>query len=252
MRYLKLVLVTALFFGVFSNCALEEENSQRVRGKLVSEVSGEGIPNTRVDGMVQKSSGSGFFSNTVDLGRAEIVTDANGEFEFNVGYESRKDWVWFVKPDEDQSTAILNLIPRFDMDDLEEGPVLLYVREFHPLEIEIKNTTPFDENDFIGVSVFFTVQQNNNEVNARYFHNVFYAFENRSGVNLPWDPPADDDGLRPEWLGDSIDTTLFGRLQEATEYKVIWNVRKNGVWTENSTDLTPVNTTGLNRVVIEY
>ena len=30
-------------------------------------------------------------------------------------------------------------------------------------------------------------------------------------------------------------------------FKVIWNVRKNGVWTEYSTDMMPVNTEGLKR-----
>lgn len=235
-----------------SSCDLDGLNRQEVSGVLISEVSGKGIANTSLTATVLSASGYGIFSSSNQVSRKEITTNHQGEFSLSVKYEDRDNWVWFTKNDEEKSTDILNIVPRFYISELDEGPATLYVREFHPLEITVKNVDPFDSEDAIYVSVFFTVQENDNDINFRYTHSVIYDIVNRLDENLPHTYPVTDNGLRPDWIGDQVDSTIYGRLQEATTYKVIWSVRKNGVVTEYSTDFIPTDADAVNRVQIMY
>ncbi len=65
-------------------------------------------------------------------------------------------------------------------------------------------------------------------------------------------PPAYEDGNNPYWVGDNVNSSIHGHLQEGTTYVIIWSVRKNDIVVEYRSE--PKNTISdeLNTFEIEY
>ncbi len=151
----------------------------------------------------------------------------------------------FDKEDDEYSTHLLTSKKNFYLSELEgDDPLIFKVREYKELEIKVKSIAPYDENDAIGVYIY--------EKNTSYIRGVIYKIKNFEDINEPRGPPAFEDRNNPYWVGDNVNSIIYGRLQEGTAYVIIWSVRKNDIIVEHRSE--PKNTISdeLNTFDIEY
>lgn len=238
------LIMTALLLG---SCSAEDDgqNSIEVSGKLVSEVTGEGIARGVMYVLVEEYIGSGMFGYLKEISSQEIETDEDGYFTANLRFKDKENGMLFQQINEELATGILDSKRTFKISELDGNESLIFeAREYKELIIKLKNTSPFDEEDFISISIF--------QSNTSYFNSVIYGIENFDDQNEPWGPPASENGLNPFWIGDNVDSNIYGHIQEGASYIIVWNVRKNGIVTEYKSDRIETISGEINSFEINY
>lgn len=215
------ILMLALILG---SCSSDDDgqNSVEVSGRLISQVTGKGIADGVIYIKVEEYKGSGIFGYSEEISSREVQTDNDGFFTSNLRFNNKENVILFQQINEELATGILNDRKSFKISELE--PLLFEARVYQELQIKVKNTAPFDVNDAIRVSIF--------QPNTTYSNSIIYQIENFGDQNEPYGPPADDNGLNPYWIGDNVNSVIYGHIQEGASFLVKWSVRKNGITDE--------------------
>ncbi len=238
------LLLTVL---LLAGCSADDDglNSIEISGRLVSQVTGKGVSDGLILAKVNEYHGSGMLGYTVEISSKQIQTDANGYFTATLFYKNKDNVFLFEQINEQVATGMLQEQKNFYLSDLENGsPLNFVVRKYEKLEIALKSTSPYDDNDAIGISIY----QNN----TNYFNNIIYKIENFGDQNQPYEDPASENGLNPYWIGDDVNSILYGYIQEGASVQIKWSVRKNGIVRNFQSDFFDTASDQVNLFEISY
>ena len=210
-----------------------------VNGRVERAVNGDGIADQSVIVMTRVSKGSGFFSYTKELDRKEVVTDPNGDFSVALVNDVDAFVTIIYQGDEDYSgSGILRDYPINE-------PVIIKADKFIKFKIFVKNTNPYDENDFIKIDFFAGITQ------ARRTNIENFGIENTHH-------PADtvyNTGAWEEasWTGIDVNSIVYYSVPESADrFKIRWYKKKNGIETDGFTDNIPYKIDQVNPYYFEY
>jgi len=145
-----------LFISLFTLQSCSDDNlvGIEVNGRIVSNVTGEGMPNIPFTYMVTEVEGSGILSNTITISQGNVITDKFGNFTTTIYYESGGNVCKFWKGDDEWTTDFLSDPQSFWCRDLDSNvPIKLEVRKYEEMKVYVKNTNPIDDDDSINVSI---------------------------------------------------------------------------------------------------
>lgn len=219
-----LIVIIGLFLG---SCTGDDDNlnSIEVKGRLVSEITGEGIANGNIFAYVNEYKGSGIFAHAVEIDSKDIRTDANGYFSTTLNYKDKNNVILFEQINDETATGLLQEKRNFYISELKDtSPLVLLARKYETLEIKVRSIDPFDENDALGVYIYQT--------NTNYYNSIIYKIENFGDQNEQYEYPASENGLNPYWIGNDVNTTVLGNIQEGSSFNIKWSVRKDGIVNE--------------------
>ncbi len=232
---------------ILSSCSLNDGlNSKTVNGRLISSITGDGITNAEIYIRVNEYNGSGWFGYSTELDSDRATTNEDGSFTTTVYYDNQNNVVLFdMDGTEGPSTGILDSKKNFYVSELfDVDSLVFHARKYEELKIFVKSINPFDENDKISVSIF--------ERNTNYITGVYYDIENLGDLNEPSEFTFGEGPGQPFWIGDNIDSIIYGHLQEGTNYRILWAVTKNDIIDEFESEVFSTSSNELNTFVIEY
>lgn len=196
-----------------------------IKGKIVNQVTGEGIPNISFKiATVLKHQEGVVISLNEPVDFIEIETDENGNFAETIGYTELSNKIVFLKEYDENFTGFIEGFKEKTVADINDtNPFVLGIRKWEKLELSFKNTNPYDANDTIELSVY----QYNTPVD-RYVVTEIVNNGIVSHDNLFLHGHA--------WKGKSTDSMIKINIQNGTRFQVRWKVTKNAVTTSYSSD----------------
>lgn len=245
MKKITTLLIALILTFSFIGCNEDDLETIEVKGRLVSEVTGDPIPNVPVIGLSQSSRGTGLFSSNYDIDRQFTETDTQGFFNLSVGYEDyNSNWIWVFKGESNVCTEFLNTERIYPIPELDGNELTVEVRKLYPMEIKVKNVNPFDEEDSIYIHLIELMPNNP--------YNRLFTAENFGVENQPRNP--DQVGVIDNlyWVGENVDSVLNGLVQEDAEIMIYYSVMKNGELISYSSELIPTVNEGTTYYEINY
>jgi len=222
-------------------------NSYHLKLKVLSEVTQAPIINAKV----VISTYSYDYVNSIYtykklLNTATYNSDSNGEIDGAILYNNDPNIVVQLNKIGDSiSTGLCSFRDEYTLDSLRKISVLnLYVRKYASLKITLKSVNPINDSDAVSVQIF---QNNAPCVGVNIDSIVNMGVKNQS-IGYPYA----DSGNYPYWIGQNVNSIIYGKLQEGTNYIIYWDVRKNGVNTTFKSATFNTIVTGLNRYDIAY
>lgn len=215
----------------------DDLSSIQVRGRVISEVTGEPLANVPVVGLSQGVRGSGIFSSTYDIDRQSVLTNVEGNFIMFLDYEDYdRNFARIFKDAGDCCTEFLNLDNPYRLGELEGRNILITTREVFPVEVTVRNIDPFDENDSIYIHLV-TVDPNNP-------YNRIFDVENFGVENQPRDPNQTGFVDNLYWVGEDVHSILRSYIQEGGTMTLHYSVKKNGNLESYETEPIPAISNG--------
>ena len=235
--------------GLLTACIDDLDESHRVYGKLISEITGEGIENAQIVLQVKEFHGTGVFSYSNTLYEVTVDTDHLGNFTANIDYDNDFNIVGFYVvnnfSEEDVSTGIIGLRSNFFIHELKElDQVVFKARKLEDLEIRVKSIQPFNDEDKISISI--------SEFNTTQTGGIVYDIINFQDPNEPGEFDGGQGFGQLYWIGDNVDSVIYGHLKEGTNYRINWAVTRNGVVQEFESDIFSTLSSELNFYEIRY
>ncbi|MCG2611462.1 hypothetical protein LZZ90_08075 [Flavobacterium sp. SM15] len=239
--YIKIsVLISALFL-ILAGCSNDDTNYITVKGKVIREANGEGVPNQKLTLRMKKINGTGYWSYTTEIDSKEVITDSNGNFNVAMNSDSNIS-VSVSKQNDDDYTGIelTNFNPAND--------IVLKVNKFMKFKIFVNNTSPFDANDYIYISFF---SGNNQSVRTKIENfgiaNIFYPQDDLPGGG------SFEGHDETAWRGVNVNSIVYYNVPEnATDTKIFWTKRKNGIETNGFTSDIPYQIDQINEYHFDY
>lgn len=242
--------ITALVFivMVFVGCKKNDlPNSYHLKLKVLSEVTQAPIINAKV----VISTYSYDYVNSIYtykklLNTSTYYSDNNGEIGCTILYNNDPNIVVQLhKVGDSISTGLCSLSDEYTLDSLRKIPVLnLYVRKYASLKITLKSINPINDSDAVSIQIF----QNNAPCVSVNIDSIV----NMGVKNQPIGYPYADNGNYPYWIGQNVNSIIYGKLQEGTNYIIYWYVRKNRVNSTYKSATFNTIVTGLNTYDITY
>lgn len=192
-----------------------------VSGLVIDQDTKEGIPNMKIraDGVAQfglrrrKESGTAY-------------TDSDGTFDIAIkSIENAAFYEFFVNfQNADFYTEETDYYGQIYLDSIavHQVPIVFELSKIAPLHIHLKNTEPFDDDDY--VSLYFYSEKVG-------FERV-KSVENYGAENLKYESSTSDDGTRTEWVGVTVNAVIKGSILVNEKLTLIVSIRKNGQLTE--------------------
>lgn len=232
---MKYLLLIAGIFLILSGCT-EDEDYFVVNGRLEKAINGEGVPNEIIKLRVEQHWGSGLISGKREIDYKEVTTDSNGNFSALMKNDSNI-YIFAHKRQTDLSSGFDGTFDPYDS-------IIIKTNNFVKFEVTVKNTTPFDSNDYIKVGFYTSPSQNfRTEIENFGVENIHHP-EDGSGV-AAWDESS--------WIGKNVNSILYYNVPENSSIcKIIWTKRKNGVETEGISENIPFEADQINEYSFEY
>ena len=232
------ILFYLLIIGLVSSCSKDDsEQLVEVKGRIINEITNEGIKGAPISVFVEEYY-SDFFGGFLDIDNKSGFTDDNGNFSFSVKYSNQDNYFSFFSEDEFNTTDILGRNDRFLFDEAKSGDLIFKVRRKGKLKITLKNLNPFDEHDSVSFSIFQDLGYNPTvyEINN-------YGVENESIEGYE---------LNPHWIGMNVDSTIYSTLEEGHTYQLTVHTTKNGIETNYVTPQFETSISEMNEYTLEY
>ncbi len=239
---MKISYLILSIFLILISCSSDDVDYSNITGKVERIVNGEGIANQLVVVKTRKRDGTGLFSSIIELDEAEVVTDENGKFSVS------------LINDVDAYVTILHL-----GDDIYSGssayedfpinePIIIKRDKFIKFKVSVKNTTPFDENDFIKIDFYvglagaITTKIENFGVD-----NTYHPEEQLPGGGSigPWEETS--------WTGMDVNSIVYYSVYETSDkFLIQWSMKKNGIESSGFTNEIPYDINEINPFLFEY
>lgn len=235
----KILIIIPLFFLLIA-CSKEDINYVTVKGKVVRELTAEGIPNQKIRLEIKNGEGTGIFYNAVTIDSKEIVTNANGDFTatMKVGDNS------FIVANKFQDEFYPAHLSSFFIG----SDVVITLNKFLKLKVFVSNTAAVDENDKINISLVADYKQ------------AFVTNIENFGVPNIYSPPEGLPGQgqiggteETAWVGTNVNSVVHYIMEEDVEdLRLFWNKSKNGIQTNGFTETIPLQIDQINEYHFEY
>ncbi|MCF6308418.1 MAG: hypothetical protein L3J09_10730 [Flavobacteriaceae bacterium] len=223
--------------GFISSCSNDDDMYVNIKGKIVSQVTNEGVSDAPIfisSNEVYGSWGGGFI--VVDNNSG--FTDANGDFSLSLKYSNNNNIFSFYSGNEFSFTDILEPNNNLRFEEATNGELIFKVRRKAKLKITLKNINPFDEND----SISFSIHQ------SLGFQAMVYQIDNFGVENFY----IENYPLYTHWVGENVNSNIFSTLVEGATYKLRIFINKNGVQTDYFTPEFETDLANLNEYILNY
>ncbi len=211
----KTILLIVLIFILFS-CSNDENNFTTINGRVEREINGEGIPRQKVMIVINQVHGTGSWRYTTIVDSKQVTTDSNGKFSASMKIEP--DTYVTVGTSQDDNYTNSQLSSLITNEDL-----LLKINKFLKFKIFIKNSNPFNSNDYINIDFASGLEQSF----VTKIENFGIQNIKRSAENLPGGGyiPAFEETA---WRGIDVYSIVHYNVPENAEvYKILWQKEKN-------------------------
>lgn len=208
-----------LLLSIFSSCSKDEPEYVTLHGRVVRDLTGEGIPNQRVNLTTNQpiEAGNRYYSKELD--KKEVITDANGDFRITM--KSCPDYfvTVFTYPDENYQDFFLQNSRQTALFDANHN-LILRVDKFLKYKIHVQNTAPVDTNDVVNIDMYSQPQATRTKI------------ENFGSRNIL--RPADGTGVPEQeetsWKGPNVNSIIYYNVPESSgQVKLKWSKQKNGI-----------------------
>ncbi len=245
MKYLSLLFATVIFLNL-SCTKTSSLNSFNIDAKVVSQLTNQPISNARLYVKVVSKQGSGLFSYETLIDSFSVTSDNSGKIPCSIKYNNDPNIVVkFYKEDDSYSTGLFPQKTEYSISDLKNTTLLtFYVRKYANLKINLKSINSIDSNDAVGLYIF--------QDSTNYQNNIIDSIRNFGVNNQPFAYPAADNGTNPYWVGKTVNSNIYGKIQEGTIYQITWNVRRNRVNTDYKSSRIQTSINRLNSYDINY
>jgi hypothetical protein len=239
-----IILISVLFLSLMS-CTSEESNEESkyitVNGRVEREISGEGVPNQLVILIMKQTHGTGYWSYKTEIDYKQVTTDSEGNFSVSMKNDSNTSLSGFKPQDDNYTQFQLNAVDP-------NKNILIKINKFIKFKIYVKNTNPFDINDYIYIDFasgspqsFRTKIENFGEPNK------FYPAEVLAGGGIIG---AHEDA---SWKGTNVNSIVYYNVPEnADYYKIVWYKQKNGIETKGVSPEIPFQPNQINEYHFNY
>ncbi|MBO3100017.1 Ig-like domain-containing protein [Gelidibacter pelagius] len=236
-----LYFILPIFF-IIASCSVNDLDFVTIEGKVQRAINGNGIANQSVNVMTRKSTGSGMFSTTRVLDEKKVITDENGKFSVRLVTDAGAFITVTYQGDEDYYGS--GIYRNYFMDE----PLIIETDKFVKFKILVKNTNSFDENDFIKIDFFAGLS------------NVVRTGIENFGVENTYHPAEQLPGgggfsayEETSWTGMDVNSIVYYSVRETSEdFKLRWQIKKNGIETDGFTADIPFNINEINPFSFEY
>lgn len=202
-----------------------------INGRVERILNGEGIPNQTVSLNIRQAHGSGQYGTYyTDIESKKVTTDLNGNFSVTVKSVDRMFVEVFKSQDENYSTFELKSFNPTDN-------IIVGVHKFVKFKIYVKNTSPFDENDYVSVHLVSGNVQN------------FVEKIENFGIQNIISPIY----LDTSWKGINVNSIIYYNVPEnAEEYNIVYYKTKNAVNNTVVINNIPFQTNQINEFNLNY
>lgn len=243
MRHNILFLFSILFFfSCSTNEEIESFYTTSVSGKVVRELTNEGIAGSKIYLKIVKTYGTGYFSYKKIIDSKEVFTNSEGFFEIKMKNSDNTHLTVFKYIDDNYSQFGLSEdFPSNQFNPSEEITIKLY--KLIKFRINVKNITPLNSEDYIYVSfAHHGGQAIRTEILNFGIPNTVYPAEGGFGPRI-----------ESAWQGMNVNSSIFYSVSENSQYyKLYWEKRKNGIFEKEVTDGIPHNINILNEYDFNY
>jgi hypothetical protein len=234
-------VLLCLIVSLISSCAKDDPEYVTLQGRVVRDVTGEGIPNQRVLLTTNQPMevGNRFYS--AELDKKEVITDANGDFRMTM--KSCPDYFVSVYkfPDDTYQEFFLQNSRKTALFDANHN-LILRVDKFLKYKIHVQNTAPVDTNDYVDIDIFSGLQESRTKIENFGSRNTLY--------------PADGDfGAREEtsWKGPNVQSIIYYNVPESSSFvKLMWTKRKKGIQSSGFSEELPQDPDQVNAYQFNY
>lgn len=235
---MKISYVIAAILFVFTSCSIDDDTYSTIEGKLERTINGEGIPNQTITVMTRRLRGTGLLSSNIELDSRDVVTDQNGNFSLSLLSESDAFVTIVYQGDDDYYGG--GSFRDYPMNE----PVIVKTDKLVKFKIYVNNTNPVDENDFVKVEFFAGIPSVRRT-----------GIENFGNDNTSYPLDTSSSGVYEEtsWTGTDVNSIIYYSVKETAEdFKIQWNIIKDGVETNGFTDNIPYEINQINPFSFDY
>ena len=221
MKYI-ITILFAIFFLV-SCKKLERSKTVLVQGIVYNSSNNQPFYNSDIYINATISNSSGFINSDKTLKFFHLKTDQKGAFQTSITYKKDNDFFEFDKIIDNQNNISYPKENKYLISDIEaHQKIILYAKPLLKMDIEVKNTKPYDENDAV---YFYIIPQK-----ANYNINIINNIQNFGLDNESNNLSKISDQSNPFWVGCNVNSIIHASVQENISFIFYWNVRKNGIW----------------------
>lgn len=227
------LIIGILFF--FLGCK-EDEDYFVVNGRLEKAINGEGIPGEIIKLRVEQHWGFGLISGKREIDYKEVTTDSNGDFRVLMKNDSNI-YIFAHKRETDLSSGFNGTFHAYDS-------IIIKINNFVKFEVSVKNTSPFDTNDYIKIDFYTSPNQSfRTKIENFGVENIHHPEDGSGGA--AWDEST--------WIGKNVNSILYYNVPEnSTICKILWTKRKNGVETKGISENMSFDANQINEYNFEY
>ena len=225
LKILFLLLFSVLFqIGCSTNEETENFHTNKARGKVVRELTNENLAGKTIFLKSVKVYGTGHSSYSKIIDSKEVTTNAEGTFELDMK-NSDNTYLTVYKYSDDNYSGFgaSEAFPGNEFSPNDE--VLIKIQKFIKFRINLKNTTPVNDDDYVNVNfIYSTGQTIRTQILNFGIPNIIYPAENLAG--------GGQIGPRVEsaWQGMNVNSAIFYSVSEDSQiFKLYWEKKKNGI-----------------------
>lgn len=242
---LKLLILLTFIILFFFSCSTNEEKENfyntTISGKVIRELTNEGIGGSKVYLKIVKTYDSGYrYTKVID---SKIVnTNPDGSFSVNmVNSENTHVTVFKYHDDTYSQYGLSEEFPTNQFNPAVE--IVIKIQKLIKFRINIKNNNPFDSSDYIYFSFLY---HRGSAIRTEILNfgnpNIIYPAEVGFGPRI-----------ETAWNGMTVNSAVFFSVSEDSEYyKLYWEKRKNGIFEKGVTNDIPHDITVLNEYNFNY
>ena len=240
---MKITYLLLPIFLILLSCSSDDVDYATIDGKVERTLNGDGIPNQKVLVMTSKRVRSGMLGSVKELDRAEVITDADGNFSTSLVVDSDA-FISIVHEGDDEYSGS-GIVTDYPMGQ----KVVIKTDKYIKFKIAVKNTDPIDENDFIHIELFGGLLSNVVRTGIENFgvENTQHPKQQLPGGGAigAWEETS--------WTGTNVSSNVYYSVGESAEWiKIRWFMKKGGIETDGYSDDIPYDINQVNPFSFDY
>lgn len=238
--------ITILFaILILASCKkLEISKIATVQGTVINSSNSKPFSNSDIYINARISNSSGFINSDKTLKFIHLKTNQNGVFQTSIIYRKEDDFFEFDKIIDDQNNISYPTENKYFLSEEISKKITLLAKPLVKMDIEVKNTKPYDDNDAVYVYII--------PLKANYNINIINNIKNFGSDNESNNLSKISDQSNPFWVGRNVNSIIHASVQENTSFILYWNVRKNGIWKKYASSPKTITTISKNKFQIFY
>ena len=245
-KNIQYIIIVIFSLAFLNSCTKNEESvyfyTTKISGKVIREVTNQPISGITLYLEIVKIHGSGYASYKETIDVRNVITDQSGKFE--VSLRNSTNTYLIIRKELDDIYGAYGGGQNFASDqNYTSIDLTVKLQKFINFKINVKNTAPVNNEDYIDVSFAYDGGQALRKEILNYgIPNIVYPAQGGFGERI-----------ETAWLGMNVNSTIFYSVTEDSNYyKIYWQKRKNGISTQGVTTDIPYDINILNEYNYNY